>query len=464
MDTRATEIRPLSEKVSDELRTARAVHAVKKAALIPLQRDFGDRLSHLERIAPGRIRQKMHSTHYRTNKGDWDPILPVWQRTEKGWACVTNTTKAILLPNGLKTVANGPDYVRLRPLNLQSVPISTLKSICTGDQTSPSTIALAGLYPDNIVTRHTVDYGSVQEWLEIPNPIKGDLTLSWSVDSNPALTLKNNAISCGSLRILPPVAFDANKKQITAAYTLTKDVLILTITAEDLAGAAYPLQVDPSSTIEEDASSTACYLQATYRLGGIFQVDLPAVTGTVTAAEFNAYCYDALCDDGMYTYQMKARTSADATWDTSSTVSTLNDLGYTADLDTVSISQGGTGWKTWDVLGVDTDSDAIAAAYDGDNDPGSWSVRIINGTTTPTWAGSMGLTWFADGAETYDTNKIWFRGPTYATTSYRPYLEITYEAPDATADAAITLPAIEFSGSGLLVEDSGLPFDLLEML
>ena len=150
-----------------------------------------------------------------------------------------------------------------------------------------------------------------------------------------------------------------------------------------------------------------------------FKFALPSIVGTVTGARLYLACFSK---DGPANADYASKTSADATWTSGSSGAAIAGVAMTSAIETINASLVPIGdWISWDVY--TTGANSIAEAYAGT--PGNFTV-VLDSDYTSSTSNSRTQTTIVFFAEDDVDYQVDFHGPSSASTSLRPYLEIEY--------------------------------------
>ena len=218
-----------------------------------------------------------------------------------------------------------------------------------------------------------------------------------------------------------PYVYDAKGSLLQSEYVLDAERLYISIDADALRKAEYPVYIDPSVNSDSATESATTY-EDSYDIDddGYYEafalIPLPDLTGFTSIDSATLYLYavqgatigfDIYCDD-----------TGAAAWNSSSNYSTLGGLSFNAATDSSSGATG-TGWITYDVLGA-IGTNGIAEIYDNDASPDNGAtVKLTWTDETPT----------PDGAWPHEIKLDVESQPltiSSDTGSYPPYIRINY--------------------------------------
>ena len=178
-----------------------------------------------------------------------------------------------------------------------------------------------------------------------------------------------------------PAAWDAAGVAIAAEYRLDGTSLAVVVDAAALAGASYPVVIDP--TVDTSDASDSCYIydNATADVATKLFVEIPALPdlggATVTAATFKIYGYATETSGSFDVY-------ADATsaWSSASSYSALNSLSFNTSTSSGTSSTNNT-YDGFSVLGGTTTGGVLK--YYTDSETGVLTVMFeyTGGSATP---------------------------------------------------------------------------------
>lgn len=408
--------------------------------------DYG-LLLHSVIAAPGRIRTYLAPIRYDDN-GTPKPIDLRWKNVSGinpnyAYACLTNDVITGLDTSGWKHLKGRGFHFKTRPAGIVigQNTIATNQIEFPVRRVNATRLRVDGLWPANIPSFYQIQAAGVKEALLLPAPLQAQIpaqaetirfryayeritgthTAQLSTDHSAIYILNAGRV----VGLLPrPWAQDTAGDRIYGSYGLGSGFFDIILDAAWLRSAQFPILVDPTATaavstqnIIADSSSDDDPYHA------YFQVDLPDIGSGATfdTADWHAYMQT---DTGI-PVTIEIWTSASTAWNGSSNYATLS--GLTTFDSNVGITFSGVGsntWKTWtDIHGTTANAQTIATAYDGETNPGAWTIimhsSLGTGDTAP-WTGLPDLYFSVDDDADYvdfsnvgDVNE--------------PYIEITYE-------------------------------------